>query len=91
MKAKKPIDEAILRAHNASGQETQSQEELYAMRVPQNPNPATHPLAEAPLNESHTNLMQSWQHLRGLDSKLAATKYKDMAEGPKPTRERRRA
>ncbi|WP_276499114.1 hypothetical protein [Pontibacter litorisediminis] len=43
------------------------------------------------MNESHINLMQSWQNLRGLDSKLAQTKYKDMAEGPKPAKRRRNA
>ncbi|WP_157577989.1 hypothetical protein [Pontibacter akesuensis] len=26
---------------------------------------------EAPLNESHLNLMQSWLNLRGMDNKLA--------------------
>ncbi|WP_139307846.1 hypothetical protein [Pontibacter flavimaris] len=61
------------------------------MRVPQNTNPTQNTHQQAPLNESHSNLMQSWQNLRGLDSKLAQTKYKDLAEGPKPTKGRRRA
>ncbi|PTX10490.1 hypothetical protein C8N40_11822 [Pontibacter mucosus] len=94
MKTNKPIDnldEAINRASNATEQETQSQNKLHAMRVPQNPNQDQHPHEGAPLNESHVNLMQSWQHLRGLDSKLAQTRYKDMAEGPKPKIGRRNA
>ncbi|SFG43057.1 hypothetical protein SAMN05421739_102495 [Pontibacter chinhatensis] len=94
MKTNKPIDnldEAIYRASNATKQETQPQNKLHAMRVPQNPNQDQHPHEGAPLNESHVNLMQSWQQLRGLDSKLAQTKYKDMAESPKPKIGRRSA
>lgn len=94
MKTNKPIDnldEAIYKASNATKQETQSQNKLHAMRVPQNLNQDQHPHDRAPLNESHVNLMQSWQQLRGLDSKLAQTKYKDMAESPKPKIGRRRA
>lgn len=79
MKTDKPIDEAILRAHGSSEQESQSQEKLYAMRVPQTTNQPNHPTQEAPLNESHANLMQSWQNLRGLDDKLAQTKFSDLA------------
>jgi hypothetical protein len=92
MKTDTSKDEAIFRAHGSSSeQESQSQDKLYAMRVPQNINPTQNTHQQAPLNESHTNLMQSWQNLRGLDSKLAQTKYKDLAEGPKPTKGRRRA
>jgi hypothetical protein len=89
MKTDKPIDEAILRAQGSAEQENQSQDKLYAMRVPQNTNQTQNTHGEAPLNESHTNLMQSWQNLRGLDSKLAQTKYKDLAEGPKSAKVRR--
>ncbi|MCX2739656.1 hypothetical protein [Pontibacter anaerobius] len=59
------------------------------MRVPQNQ--PQHPHGEAPLNESHINLMQSWQNLRGLDNKLAQTKFSDLADSPKTSKERRRA
>ncbi|MDX5436334.1 MAG: hypothetical protein LPK03_04030 [Pontibacter sp.] len=86
MKPEKPIEEAILRAHNATEKEHQSQDQLYNMRTPQTNTPSPSYHGEAPLNESHINLMQSWQNLRGLDNKLAQTKYSDMKEAPKSTR-----
>lgn len=91
MKANEPIKEANFRSYRPTREQTQSHDKVHAMKVPQNPNQNEHLPGEAPLNESHTNLMQSWQNLRGLDSKLAQTKYKDMATTPKPPKGRRRA
>ncbi|TPE43690.1 hypothetical protein [Pontibacter mangrovi] len=91
MKADKPIDEAIFRAHGATENELQPQDELYAMKTPQKHTPGNNLHGGAPLNESHINLMQSWQNLRGLDSKLANTKYTDLSEHHKPGKGQRRA
>ncbi|GAB3530521.1 hypothetical protein GCM10027443_11300 [Pontibacter brevis] len=35
---------------------------------------------QAPLNESHINLMHSWMNLRGMDNQLAETRYSDLNE-----------
>ncbi|ARS36354.1 hypothetical protein [Pontibacter actiniarum] len=56
------------------------------MRIPQKNTPTPNTQKEAPLNESHINLMQSWLNLRGMDNKLADTRYRDMAEPPKTER-----
>lgn len=52
----------------------------YALRIPR-VTPVPEWPEEAPLNESHLNLMQSWLNLRGMDNKLARTRYRDMMEG----------
>ncbi|WP_147383196.1 hypothetical protein [Pontibacter oryzae] len=59
------------------------------MRIPPK-NTQTTPMEENnTLNESHVNLMQSWLNLRRMDNKLAATKYKDLTEHPKPSRKQK--
>lgn len=74
---------------NATNRDNSSQDELHAMRTPQKNNQTGNTQGEAPLNESHMNLMQSWHNLRGLDNKLAQTKYSDLAEGQKTIKGRR--
>lgn len=59
------------------------------MRIPQKNTQADSTQESTTLNESHINLMQSWLNLRGMDNRLADTKYKDLTEHPKPLRKQR--
>ncbi|RDV17083.1 hypothetical protein DXT99_00780 [Pontibacter diazotrophicus] len=71
------MDEAILRAHQSTEKENQPQDKLFSMKNPDQSSYMnnTH---QAPLNESHINLMHSWMNLRGMDNQLAETKYSDL-------------
>ncbi|TXK27404.1 hypothetical protein FVR03_21150 [Pontibacter qinzhouensis] len=67
MNKDKTLEEAVLRANLSTAQETQQQEHLINMaNLDQNHRYD----AKAPVNESHVNLMQAWQNLRGMDSEL---------------------
>jgi hypothetical protein len=78
METKRSLTEAIFRAHNSTGKVTQPQQNLYAMGNPEH-DTYMHNAHHAPLNESHVNLMQSWMNLRGMDCKLAESKYSDLS------------
>lgn len=84
METKKSLNEAIFRAHPSTEKVTQPQQNLYAMGNPEQEDTYIHNAHHAPLNESHVNLMQSWMNLRGLDCKLAESKYKDLS-GKRPS------
>ncbi|GHA75586.1 hypothetical protein SAMN04487941_3317 [Pontibacter akesuensis] len=51
-------------------QPSKTQQTIPAMKIPRI-TPLPEWPQEAPLNESHLNLMQSWLNLRGMDNKLA--------------------
>jgi len=70
MKARKSLNEAILRANQSTEKINQPQDMLFSMASPEQQT-YTGNTHQAPLNESHINLMQSWMNLRGLDCKLA--------------------
>lgn len=75
MKTENPLNETILRSHQSTGGTPQPQEQAK--------NPGGHTSQEAPVNESHHNLMQSWHNLRGMDHELAE-QHADMAGGEAP-------
>ncbi|WP_162053745.1 hypothetical protein [Pontibacter pamirensis] len=77
MKPKRSMEEAILRAHQATEEDNQTQNKLFSMETPEQ-STYTNNTHQAPLNESHINLMQSWMNLRGMDNKLAETGYGDL-------------
>ena len=79
MEPKKSMNEAIFRAHPSTGKVTQPQDKLFSMEKPDNSSYMNN-AHQAPLNESHVNLMLSWMNLRGMDKKLAETGYSDMNE-----------
>ncbi|WP_125185343.1 hypothetical protein [Botryobacter ruber] len=79
MKSSKSLNEAIFRAHPSTEENTQSQEQLYHMTQPDQPqNRPAAKQQKAPLNECHKNLMQSWMNLRAMDSALAEKFGNDM-------------
>lgn len=73
MKTKKSLNEAILRAHPSTEKVNQPQDALFSMASPKQET-YDHNMHQAPLNESHINLMQSWVNLRGMECKLAESK-----------------
>lgn len=77
MKPKKSMDEAILRAHQSTEKVNEPQGKLLSMEDPDQSS-YTNNAHQAPLNESHINLMQSWMNLRGMDNKLAETRDSDL-------------
>ena len=79
MEPKKSLDEAILRAHPSTEKITQPQEKLFSMERPDQTSYMNN-AHQAPLNESHINLMHSWMNLRNMDNELAETKNSDMNE-----------
>lgn len=79
METRKSLNEAILRAHQSTEKVNQPQEALFSMASPKQET-YDHNTHQAPLNESHTNLMQSWVNLRGMECKLAESKEGGMGE-----------
>lgn len=79
MKPKESMNEAIFRAHQSTEKVNQPQDKLISMENPDETSYMNN-AHQAPLNESHINLMQSWMNLRGMDNKLAETKYSDLNE-----------
>ncbi|WP_439880218.1 hypothetical protein ACSX1A_13755 [Pontibacter sp. MBLB2868] len=84
MKTEKAKEEAILRAYQTTEEANQTQEELLHMKEQ-----AKLSSDKSQLNESPTNVMRSWQHLRNLDQDLAEKKYSDLPEdAQKPKKEK---
>ena len=77
METNKSLNEAIFRAYPATEKINQSQHKLSSMGSPDDAS-YTSNTHQAPLNESHVNLMQSWMNLRDMDNELAETKFSDM-------------
>ncbi|MFT2010065.1 hypothetical protein ACMA1I_15435 [Pontibacter sp. 13R65] len=71
MRKDKMMEESALRANLSTSQESQLKENLFGMAKPE-PNQHLNQQynAKAPVNESHVNMMQAWQNLRGMDSEL---------------------
>jgi len=79
METRKSLNEAILRSHQSTEKVNQPQDMLFAMATPKQET-YDHNTHQAPLNESHINLMQSWVNLRGMECKLAESEESGMDE-----------
>lgn len=76
METNKSLQEAILRAHPSTEKVNQPQDMLFAMASPKHQT-YTGNTHQAPLNESHLNLMQSWMNLRGMECRLDENLFED--------------
>ncbi|GAA4442061.1 hypothetical protein GCM10023188_41300 [Pontibacter saemangeumensis] len=79
METRKSLNEAILRSHQSTEKVNQPQDMLFSMATPKQQT-YEHNTHQAPLNESHINLMQSWMNLRGLECKLAESRLGGLDE-----------
>lgn len=79
METRKSLNEAILRSHQSTEKVNEPQDMLFAMATPKQET-YDHNTHQAPLNESHINLMQSWVNLRGMECKMAENEKSKMDE-----------
>ncbi|MCC9169113.1 hypothetical protein [Pontibacter harenae] len=88
MKTGKSLEEAILRAQQSTENNLQTQEQLNAMKTQENNFNQQFNSGQAPLNESHSNLLQSWHNLRGMECELDKRKLDNSSKGSRMERDK---